>query len=208
MSQKCVGCNMPHLQQLLCRVRRIWGGLSSIPNSQHSGLPALGHLKHAAWEALDFPLGKMKGITFLGQVFQHRRKIMAGVSAGLDLIPWKTWRLVKTKTAIMGLCRPRVRSVQSSFWWSGYVHTSPLHNYYITAFLSWLCFKKNNTSTSNTRRLIPKGTGRHLWTRWQPGRRNRKFTVPAASSSSDHARFFRWACRTFVFVSILFQMNN
>lgn len=113
MSQKCVGCNMPHLQQLLCRVRRIGGGPSSIQTSQQSRLSALGHLKHATGEALGYPLVRTKGITFLGQVFQHVRSHVAKASAGLDLILWRTGRLVKTKTAITGWCRPRIRrSVQ------------------------------------------------------------------------------------------------
>jgi len=55
----------------------------------------------------------MKGINVFRASFPARKKSpLAKVSAGLDLIIWKTGRLVKT-AAITGWCRPhRRRSVQ------------------------------------------------------------------------------------------------
>ena len=90
MSQRCVGCSVPHLQPLLGRVGRMRGGVSSIHTDELSGLLSLGHLKPATLEALRFPLMKIRGIRCFGQAFQHKRNHLAEVSAGLALILRKT----------------------------------------------------------------------------------------------------------------------
>lgn len=93
MSQKCVGCSLPHLQQLLGRVRRAGEGAGKIQTSQLSRLLGLGHLKHVALEALHSPLMKMRGTEFgaggWGQAFQHRTSHLAEEPASLDWIPGK-----------------------------------------------------------------------------------------------------------------------
>jgi hypothetical protein len=104
MSQKCVGCHKPHLQQLPGRRRRIGEGVSGIQTYQLSRPFALVRLKCGILEALHFPLMKIRGIKFLGQAFQHKGNYLAVMSAGLDLILRKSGRFVKTKTIITSQC--------------------------------------------------------------------------------------------------------
>lgn len=126
MSQKCVGCNMPHLQQLRGRRRRIGEGISSIHTYQLSRPFAPVCLKHATLEALHFPLMKIRGIKFLGQAFPHKRNHSTEVSAGLDLILQKSGRLMKTKTASQHWALYEVCAEVLS--WVGCLHTSLLHH--------------------------------------------------------------------------------
>lgn len=117
----------------------------------------------------------MRGMKFLGRVFQHGRNHLAKASGGLDLILCKAGRFVKTKTAITGGCRPSVRRcVQRFLLVVRLVCTRPCYTI-SAAFLSCLCFKKSNRSTKNTKRRVSKGTSMHLWICHHTGRRNKKF---------------------------------
>lgn len=80
---------MPHLQQLLGRIKRTGEGISGLQTYQLSRPLALGHLKHATLEILHLLLMKMRKLSFW-QAFQHKRNYLAELSAGLDLSLWKT----------------------------------------------------------------------------------------------------------------------
>lgn len=163
MSQKCVGCSLPHLQQLLGRVRRAGEGAGKIQTSQLSRLLGLGHLKHVALEALHSPLMKMRGTEFgaggggkhssTEQViwqkslqawigFLENMKVCENKSSTfkpvLDL--YKKMRTKKKKKMRTGV--PSVGQVMC---------THPC--YIIPACLRCLCLE-NSISTSNTVKLI------------------------------------------------------
>lgn len=59
---------MPHLQQLLGRIRRIGEGISDVQTFQLSRPLALGHLKHAILVALPLLLMKVREIKFLASI--------------------------------------------------------------------------------------------------------------------------------------------
>lgn len=92
---------MPHLQQLLGRIRRIGEGISDVQTFQLSRPLALGHLKHAILVALPLLLMKVREIKFL-----------ASIPAQKKSFGWSICRLGFDSLANMEVCENKNSNYQ------------------------------------------------------------------------------------------------
>lgn len=112
---------------------------------------AVGPLKHATLQALHFPLMKMRGIQFWGQVFSTKELIwLTCLQAWIGFFGKHKglWKQKQQLQAGAGLASEDV--YRASFCWSGCVHTASLYNYYLIAFLEWLHLKQKTSWTQTT----------------------------------------------------------
>lgn len=206
MSQKCGGCTVPHLQQLLGRIKRTGEGISGLQTYQLSRPLALGHLKHATLEILHLPLMKMREIKFLASI-PAQKKLSGWIVCRLGFESLENMKVCENKNSNYRLVQALCKMCAASFCWWGCVYTSLLYNYYITMFLSCSYFKKkNNVSTHNTVRLMSKGKNLYLWTaffssNWKGDKKS--LFIACVVYIRLPARHIQWVCHTLVFAAIL-----
>lgn len=123
------------------------------------------------------------------------------MSAGLDLILWKTWSFEKTKTAMMSWCRPCVRCVQRSLPLArlcAHVPTLQLLHYCFSQLppsKKENCKHKQHTTTNICGQCVHLLLLIRLEGGWEIPIYLRAYSIRL------RARLFRWVCGIFVFTA-------
>lgn len=129
---------------------------------------------------------------------------MAEVSAGLDLIRWKTSRFVKTKTAITSWCRPCVRRCVQRFLLlvrlCAHISVIQLLRYCFSQVPPLKKEKQCKHKLHNTANIQAPVDGLFLVKLEVVGMRN-SYLFACLLYIWLHAMLFRWVCGIFIFTT-------